>query len=119
MRLFDFFMPGVAQATHLRQIASSNVLANTQARLQSARLANSQRSSDARVKALEEVGQLTIIVELLMECLEEKGSVTKPELMQKIGEVDTRDGVIDGRITKEPQESSPSGAKKLNIPGAS
>jgi len=112
-------MPEVAQASHLRQIASTTSLANTQSRLQSARMAQAEQSSKQRIQELEsEVGQLTIIVEALLECLEDKETLSREELANKIGVIDARDGVIDGRITKTKPESeaNPPSAPKLHIP---
>ena len=119
MSLFDFLMPEVAQASHLRQIADSASLANTQSRLQSARVAHKEQTSSRRIQELEsEVGQLTIVVEALLECLEDSKAISKEEVAKKIGDIDARDGVIDGRKTKrEKEQNSDTISKpKLHIP---
>lgn len=102
MSFFDFFFPDQAQAAHMRRLADSTSLANTQARIARARINHNQSSSDKRIDELEsEVGQLTIIIEALLESISDKGILSREDIARKIGEIDSRDGVIDGRITKQ------------------
>ena len=117
MSLFDFFFPEEAQASHLRRLADSHSVKNTQARLARSRVDRSISSADKRIKQLEdELGQMTILVESLLECIEAQGLVSRDQIAQKIGEIDMRDGVIDGRMTKnEPTEVKPS-KPKLQFP---
>lgn len=120
MSLFDFFFPEEAQASHLRRIADTTAQTNSRARFDRVRQAQASSSANKRIAELEsEVGQLTILVEALLEKLEEKGDLTRIELSQKIGEIDARDGVIDGRITKSKPAKKKSALppkRKLKIP---
>ena len=117
MSLFDFFFPEQAQASHLRQLSESNSLANTQARLARARTREVTEASAKRVEALEgEVAELTIIVEALLEKLSEDGSVTRADLARKVAEIDSRDGVIDGKITKHEPPAEEGGGSRLQFP---
>ena len=116
MSLFDFFFPEEAQASYLRQIAHTQAYGSTQSRLANSRLDQSISSSAKRIKELEaEVGQMAILMEALLECIEEQGGVTRDQLARKVGEIDMRDGVIDGRITK-PEDSTQPQRPKLHIP---
>ena len=118
MSLFDFFFPDQAQAAHLRRLADSTSLANTQARINRSSTVHTQSSSNKRIDELEnEVGQLTIIVEALLESISDHGILTREDIARKVGEIDARDGVIDGRITK--QKPSPEDLRskpKFNFP---
>lgn len=117
MSLFDFLFPEQAQASHLRQLAESNKVANTQARLARSRQQKTHSSSEVRIKDLEdEVAQLTITIEALLEKLSDDGSLTRSELAQKIAEIDARDGIIDGQITKHQKTSKTPFKPKLDIP---
>ncbi len=117
MSLFDFLFPDQAQAAHLRRLADSTSLANTQARISQTRSSISNSSLEKRVVELEdEVGQLTIVIESLLESIADKGVLTREDIARKIGEIDARDGVIDGRITKNRSESEASDDKpKFNF----
>lgn len=117
MSLFDFLFPEQAQASHLRQLAESNSLANTQARLNRVRQRQTQRSSEARIKELEtEVSQLAITIEALLEKLSEDNSLTLSDVAKKIAEIDARDGVIDGKMTKNTGSPKEPFKAKLHIP---
>lgn len=75
-------------------------------------------SMKKRIDELEsEVGQLTIIIEALLETMADRSIMTREELARKIGEIDARDGVIDGRITKQkPTSEAPKSTPKFNFP---
>jgi hypothetical protein len=118
MSLFDFFFPDQAQALHLRRLAESTSFSATQARINGSRDLNAQMSMKKRIDELEnEVGQLTMIIEALLESISERSILSKEDLARKIGEIDARDGTIDGRITKS-QSEPPSKAttRKFNFP---
>lgn len=101
MSLFDFFFPEVAQAQELRRIANSTSLTAVQSRLSQARMNHQKSSAEGRIRELEdEVAQLTIILEALIEHLSEGGGLSREQLASKIAEIDMRDGVADGKITK-------------------
>jgi hypothetical protein len=118
MSLFDFFFPDQAQAAHLRRLADSTSLANTQKRIFQSRGDHSQSSLTKRIGELEsEVGQLTIIIESLLENMSDQEILTKEDIARKIGEIDARDGVIDGRITKQKISPEVTNSKaKFNFP---
>jgi regulator of protease activity HflC (stomatin/prohibitin superfamily) len=113
MSLFDFLFPEQAQASYLRQMASSN--AQQVAMLRSQQYAEELRKKQAvrlnskaedRVKELElELAQSALVIESLISLLEEKNLVTRQELKQRTSQIDAADGVIDGRIT--PPEDRP------------
>jgi hypothetical protein len=113
MSLFDFLFPEQAQASYLRQMASSN--AQQVAMLRSQQYAEDLRKKQAvrlnsktedRVKELElELAQSALVIESLISLLEEKNLVTRQELKQRTSQIDAADGVIDGRIT--PPEDRP------------
>lgn len=101
MSLFDFFFPEQAQAAHLRRVADNSSLSQTQARIARSRTARTNLDLSKRVDELEgEVAELTIILEAILECASEDGSLTRADLARKVAEIDARDEVIDGRITK-------------------
>jgi len=59
-----------------------------------------QEDARGRMRDLEhEVGRLKLLNQALWELLREKLKVTDAELEARIGEVDLRDGIKDGRIT--------------------
>lgn len=118
MSFFDFIFPELAQASHLRRLAD-------QAQEQSAfqhreRLAVVQkdRLESTRTKSLEqrierlerELGEAGLVVEALIELLEQAGVVSRSELAGRTADIDSRDGVVDGRIT--PPEVKPFEAKR-------
>ncbi len=118
MSLFDFFFPEQAQATHLRKLSDTISLHNVQSRINSSRSQEIQMSMKKRIDELEsEVGQLTIVIEALLECIADRNILTREELARKIGEIDARDAVLDGRITKQkPQLEEPKSLPKFNFP---
>ena len=117
MSLFDFFFPEQAQASHLRKLSETNSMANTQARLARARTRAVAETSAKRVEELEgELAELTIIVEALLEKLSEDGTVTRADLARTVAEIDARDGVIDGKITKHEPPTEEDGGSKLRFP---
>ena len=120
MSLFDFFFPEEAQASHLRRLADTASLAHTQARLAQARSDRSRLGAEKRVREVEEdVAQLTIVMEALLELFSEQGAVTRSDLARKVAEIDARDGVIDGKITKAEEVAPPQEKPKLIFPDQS
>lgn len=109
MKLFDFFFPAQAQAAHLRELAAQNraqALAWHRERLAqalSSRLELTKAGNlEQRVEQLErELGQAALTIEALLELLEERGAVSREALRERVGQIDVRDGVADGRVTPE------------------
>ena len=121
MSLFDFFFPEQAQAAHLRRVADNSSRSQTQARLAQARTTRTNLDLSKRVGELEgEVAELTIILEAVLECASEDGSLTRAALARKVAEIDARDGVIDGRITKPGEQKDtapePKAGPNFNFP---
>jgi len=117
MSLFDFFFPEQAQAAHLRRLADGTATNRIQARAARARQARSKNTSEQRIKELEdEVAELTIVVEALVEILDDTNSPRRVDLARKVAEIDARDGVRDGSVTKDVDQSAPK--PKLRFPGA-
>ncbi|MBK1791623.1 hypothetical protein [Persicirhabdus sediminis] len=113
MSLLDFFFPDVAQATHLRRIADQSSLSSTQQRIASMQQQARSGVNEQRIANLEnELAEMCLMVESLIEVLEDKQVLSRSELAQKVHEVDARDGVIDGKITKQvPAAKKPFQAK--------
>lgn len=115
MSFFDYLFPEQAQASHMRNIANSMSLSRTQGRITQARVERKAMTNEKRVSELEdEVARMTIIMEGLLELFDEKELVSRVDLARKIGEIDARDGTIDGRITpenKEPKQTEKSETK--------
>jgi len=113
MSMFDFFFPEQAQAMHLRTIAESGRSNSLYVRSKQIAENNLQRQAlrlrsktDERVAELEkELGQSALVIEALITLLEEKGVVARDELKVRVADIDSADGVVDGRIT--PSEKKP------------
>ncbi len=117
MSLFDFFFPEEAQASHLRRLADTTARNNTRARIAQTRSDHATRSSEKRIRELEEeVSQLTIILEALLEKLSEDGSLSRADLAKKVAEINTRDENADEDITKNQEPKNPSAKPKFNFP---
>lgn len=117
MSLFDFFFPEVAQASHLRRIADASSLGNMQSRISQSRSQQERSSADRRIHELEtEVAQLTIVMEALIEKLTENSGLTREQLAAKIFEIDRRDGVVDGKITRPAPPEEPKKPRNFHFP---
>ena len=100
MKLFDFFFPEQAQASHLRRIAEQQSYPQRRTRYQAHRSAAQEATIDKRLEALEdEVGFLTLMLESIIRKTEEKGVMTRAELQDIMQEVDAEDGNVDGKYT--------------------
>lgn len=109
MSLFDFFFPEQAQAAHLRSIADS---ARSQEFQRSQEIFERRRESfrearpDQRIEKLQrELEQSALVIESLISLLEDKEILTRKECQLRIAQIDSADGVVDGRIT--PQHERP------------
>ena len=61
----------------------------------------------SKVEYLEDnIDRLTLITQALWELLQKKVGIEESELTALIEEIDLRDGVLDGKITKKPQKCS-------------
>ena len=61
----------------------------------------------SKVEYLEDrIERLTLITQALWELLQKKVGIEESELTALIEEIDLRDGVLDGKITKKPQKCS-------------
>ncbi len=109
MSFFDFFFPEQAQAVHLRTIAESS--RNQQLDLRSQQLEEvrekrrkslvSHRAEDRVQRLQDELAQSALVIESLISLLEEKKVLTRQEVGLRIAQIDSADGVVDGRITPE------------------
>ena len=54
----------------------------------------------------DDINRLTLITQALWELLQKKVGIEESELTDLIEEIDLRDGVLDGKITKKPQKCS-------------
>ena len=117
MSLFDFFFPEQAQASHLRDIAESQRLEGRRKQFQRHResrdLHLELKACHDRITDLrDEVGQAALVIEALIEVVESAGVASREELLAVAQNVDARDGVIDGRITKAARDREPFVAKR-------
>lgn len=95
MSLFDFFFPEQAQASHLRRLAQNT--SRKSAMENSARRRTLQL--ETRVEELEaSLGFTTLVLGALVQALDQKGVVTRDDLRTVMHEVDSIDGVTDGKI---------------------
>lgn len=61
----------------------------------------------SKVEYLEDnIDRLTIITQALWELIQKRVGIEESELTSLIEEIDLRDGVLDGKITKKPQKCS-------------
>lgn len=90
MPLFWFTDPrsGFARAERALSKAQSSANAAEDALLQSRRL-------EARVN------QLTLVNMALWSLLQEKTGLTEEDLLERVREIDLRDGVLDGRVSED------------------
>lgn len=100
MSLFDLFRD-VSYVPELQRLADISGYMKIQANLAEARSQQERMTANRRIEELEEeVAQLTIVLEAMLEKLYESGNLDSETLAAKIHEIDLRDGVADGKITK-------------------
>lgn len=100
MSLFDFFRD-LSQTHELQRLSDVSGYLRIQSRLADARNHQERLSANKRIEELEEeVAQLTIVLEAMIENFYESGVLDGDRLAKKIMEIDLRDGVADGKITK-------------------
>jgi hypothetical protein len=100
MSLFDLFRD-VSYVPELQRLADVSGYLKIQANLAEARRQQERMTASRRIEELEgEVAQLTIVLEAMLEKLYESGNLNSETLAAKIIEIDLRDGVADGKITK-------------------
>ncbi len=92
MSLYDFFFPEQAQATHLRNIASSQ-------RIRGASNRGRTHALKKRIDDLEDdMGYIALLLGSLLERLDDKGVVTRDDLKASIEKIDELDKVKDGKL---------------------
>lgn len=100
MSLFEFFRD-FTQTHEMQRLADISGYMKIQANLAEARHRQERMSANQRIEELEsEVAQLTIVLEAMIEKFYESGVLNGDDLAKKIAEIDLRDGVADGKITK-------------------
>jgi hypothetical protein len=100
MSLFDFFRD-LSQTHEMQRLADISGYLRIQSNLAEARNRQERVSANKRIEDLEdEVAQLTIVLEAMIEKFYESGLLDGDVLAKKIAEIDLRDGVADGKITK-------------------
>ncbi len=105
MGLFEFFFPEWAAAEHLRTLAESKrreFRARHRRRFPrpEKRAGLVERGDpERRIEALEEdLGFLSLLLFGILEELQEKGTVAREDVIARMAELDTLDGVRDGRL---------------------
>lgn len=85
----------------MQRLADVSGYLKIQSSLAEARHRQESLSANKRIEELEaEVAQLTIVLEAMIEKFYESGILDGNGLAKKIAEIDLRDGVADGKITK-------------------
>lgn len=107
MSFFDFFFPKQAQAIHLRDLVHDQRLSLHRQRIaeiQRHRAEASQtRAFEERIEELErDVGQAGLVIEALLELLEEKNGLDRETILNRVNEIDARDGQQDGKLSPPP-----------------
>ncbi|HWB07221.1 MAG TPA: hypothetical protein VG796_29625 [Verrucomicrobiales bacterium] len=118
MSLFDFFFPEQAQASHLRKLAEQGQAQSMSIHRERLAQVQAARAEDARTRGLEQrveqlerdLGQAGLAIEALLELLEQSGALTREAFAGRIQEIDSRDGVDDGRMT--PRDTQPFSPKR-------
>jgi hypothetical protein len=100
MSLFEFFRD-FSHTHEMQRLADVSGYLRIQSSLAEARHHQERLSADKRIEELEaEVAQLTIVLEAMLEKFYESGVIDGDGLAKKIAEIDLRDGVADGKITR-------------------
>lgn len=85
----------------MQRLADVSGYLKIQSSLAEARHRQENMSANKRIEELEaEVAQLTIVLEAMIERFYESGMLDGDLLARKIAEIDLRDGVADGKITR-------------------
>ncbi len=102
MKLFDFFFPAQAQASHLRRVADVQTFNLRHRTYEDRARARRHVEIDERFESIEQqLGFLTLMLEAIIRKTEEKGVVTRDELEQLMRSIDLEDGRADGRFNPE------------------
>jgi hypothetical protein len=111
MSLFEFFRD-LSQTHEMQRLADISGYLRIQSNLAEARHRQERLSANKRIEELEEeVAQLTIVLEAMIERFYESGLLDADGLAKKIAEIDFRDGIADGKITK----TKPTAAVKKQV----
>lgn len=115
MSLFDIFRD-LSHVDELRRLADAKAYANFRSKLEASRQHQERQSANQRIEELEEeVATLTILVEAMLEKFYELKLLNEAGLAQKIAEIDMRDGVADGKITKKKSPATLSKQPKKEV----
>ncbi|MES2981355.1 MAG: hypothetical protein V4727_03495 [Verrucomicrobiota bacterium] len=111
MSLFDIFRD-FSNTHEMQRLADVSGYLRIQSSLAEARHRQERVSATQRIEELEEeVARLTIVLEATIEKFYESGVLDGDGLAKRIAEIDLRDGVADGKITK----SKPAAAAKKQV----
>lgn len=100
MKLFDFFFPQQAQASHLRRVADVHTFTLRHENYEERARARRHTEIDERFNSIEDqLGFLTLMLEAIIRKSEEKGVVTRDELQELMKSIDREDGKADGQYT--------------------
>ncbi len=105
MGLFEFFFPEWAAAEHLKTLAGAK-RREARRRFHRRLPPPGERAGlmgkgdlEKRVRILEEdVGFLSLLLFGILEGLQDKGVVTREDVISRMAELDTLDGVRDGKV---------------------
>ena len=95
MSLYDFFFPEQAQASHLRKLAEGSRSSRRRARQERRTIGELEK----RIDDLEQdLGFVSLLLASMMAKLDESGTLSRADLKAAMQELDSVDGVSDGRL---------------------
>ena len=108
MSAFDFFFPEQAQASHLRTLVRQRQFEfqNDQREKQDAR-EELKHAQTVIQKMGEEMAETRLLIKAMMEVMDETDICDSSQLLEKVREIDLRDGLADGKITSTRDRPKP------------
>ena len=115
MSVFDFFFPQQAQASHLRSLVQQKRYEYQRDQYDKNGIKDELRDAQKRIEKMgNEMAETQLIVKAMMELMEEVEAFDSSRLLEKIKEIDLRDGVEDKRITPHGSRPKPKFKAKRN-----
>ena len=115
MSVYDFFFPEQAQASHLRSLVEQKRYEYDQDQRDKSDIKGELRYAQNRIEKMgNEMAETQLLVKAMMELMEEVEAFDSSRLIEKIKEIDLRDGVKDGRITPHGSRPKPKFKAKRN-----
>jgi len=116
MSIYDFFFPEQAQASHLRSLVNQKRYEYDRDQRDKSDIKDELRYAQRRIEKMgNEMAETQLLVKAMMELMEEAEVFDSTCLLEKIKEIDVRDGVEDGRITSHSKRPKPKFQAKRNV----